>query len=109
MADICRRFHQFANRSIYQHAGATTTSTVDDWHTKKGRPKGLCSRDDRLIIRTLKKLRKERAAFSAKRIQEEAQLHHDSLKTIYQVLRKNKYHYRQSRMKGILSPEDKKK
>ena len=108
VADICRRFPQFAKRSIYRHAAATTTNAVDGRHKNKGRPKLLCSRDERLIIWTLKKLRKERAAFSAKRIQEEAQLHHVSLKIIYRVLRKDNYHYRQSRKKGLLSPEDKK-
>ena len=82
---------------------------MDGRNKNKGRPKLLCSRDERLIIWTLKKLRKERAAFSANRIQEEAQLHHVSLKTIYRVLRKSNYHYRQSRKKGLLSPEDKKK
>ena len=109
VTDICRRFPQFAKRSVYRHAAATTTNTVDGRHKNKGRPKLLCSRDERLIIWTLKKLRKERAAFSAKRIQEEVQLHHVSLKTIYRVLRKNNNHYRQSRKKGLLSPENKKK
>ena len=79
---------------------------MNDRHKNKGSPKGLCSRDGRLIIWTLKKLWKERVAFSAKRIQEEAQLHCVSLKTIYRVLRKNNNHYRQSRKKGLLSPKD---
>ena len=88
VAYIYRRFPQFAKRSIYRHAAATTTSTVNGPHKNKGRPKRLCSRDERLIIRTLKKLRKEREAFSAKRIREEAQLHHVSLKTIYRYWEK---------------------
>ena len=43
----------------------------------------------------------------ARFIQDETKLHHVSLKSIYRVLRKHGYRYRQSRKKGLLSQEDK--
>jgi len=51
-------------------------------------------------------VRKERASFSAKKVQEETRLFHVSLKTIHRTLRKFGYKYRQSRKKGLLSEAD---
>jgi len=105
-AELCRRYKQFAPRSIYRHATAKG-SCEDRRHANPGRPRKLDCRDERLIVRTLKRLRKERASFSAKKIQEETALFHVSLKTIHRTLRKFGYKYRQSRKKGLLSQLDK--
>ena len=45
VVDICRRFPQFAKRSIYLYAAGTTTGTMNDRHKNKGSSKGLCSRE----------------------------------------------------------------
>jgi len=105
-AELCRRYKQFAPRIIYRHATAKG-SCEDRRHANPGRPRKLDCRDERLIVRTLKRLRKERASFSAKKIQEEAALFHVSLRTIHRTLRKFGYKYRQSRKKGLLSQLDK--
>jgi len=60
-------------------------------------------------MRTMMKLRTQRASFSAKLIQQESGLQHVSAKTIYRTLCKNGYRYRQSRKKGLSSGPDKKK
>ena len=59
-------------------------------------------------MRILGTLRKKKASFNAKIIQEESGFTHVSTKTI-QILVKNDYRYRQSRKKGLLTPANKKK
>lgn len=105
--ELCRRFPRHSPRSICRHATAPYQHADDKRKNNAGRPKLLSERDERLIIRTLLRLRKHRASFSAKSIQEECQLFHVSLQSIYRVLRKNGYRYRQSRKKGLLSGKDK--
>ena len=106
--ELVKRYPQFSERSIYRHAKSTSdTMASDKRKNNKGRPKKLTLRDERNIIRTLHKLREERASFTARCIQDETKLHHVSLKSIYRVLRKHGYRYRQSRKKGLLSQEDK--
>ena len=105
--ELCKRYPMHSKRSIYRHA--TAVDRVEDKRKhNSGRPRKLKSRDERIILRTLVQLRKERASFSAKQIQEETKLFHVSLKTIYRVLHKHGYKYRQSRKKGLLSDKDKK-
>lgn len=106
-AELCRRYPQYAQRSVYRHATATNdTSVVDRRHENKGRLRKLKQRQERIIILTLLRLRKRQASFSAKKIQEESGLMHVSTKSIYRVLHRHGYRYRQSRKKGLLSPND---
>jgi len=107
--ELVKRYPQHAARSIYRHATATRQDYTDKRHANKGRPKKLDNRQERLVVRTLLRLRKERASFTAKKIQEEANLTHVSTKTIHRTLTKNGYRYRQSRKKGLLSENDKTK
>ena len=82
---------------------------ADKRKPNKGRPKKLNVRDERNIIRALKTLRKSTAKFSARKIQEEANLQNVSIKTIRRVLHKHGYKYLQSRKKGLMSQADKSK
>ena len=104
-AELARRYPQYAARSIYRHATSDRYIPIDARRANPGRPRILSLRDERLIIRTLHRLRSERASFSVRKIQEETGLH-VSFKTIYRVLRKHGYRYRQSRKKGLLSKND---
>jgi len=106
---LCKKFPNYSKRTVYRHATATTITTEDGRRNNRGRPKKLTDRDQRDIFRTLHKLRNEKATFSAKKIQDEAKLHHVSTKTIHRALRKKNYYYRQSRKKGLLSASDKAK
>ena len=108
-AELVRRYPQYVERSIYRHATSRRLIPRDARRANPGRPKVLSLRDERLIVRTLQRLRSERASFSARKIQEETGLFNVSLKTIYRALRKNGYRYRQSRKKGLLSKDDLKK
>jgi len=87
--ELVKRYPYHAARSIYRHATATRQDYVDKRHNNKGRPKKLDDRQERLVVRTLLRLRKERASFTAKRIQEEAGLTGVSTKTIHRALQKN--------------------
>ena len=109
-AELSSRYPQFARRSVYRHATARgDVDLTDRRRFNRGCPKKLGDRDERLIVRTLLRLRNERASFSSRRIQEETGLLRVSLKTIQRVLRRNGYTYRQSRKKGLLSAADRAK
>ena len=86
-AELARRYPQYAERSVYRHATSEQYIPRDARRANPGRPRVLSLRDERLIIRTLHQLRSERAAFSARKIQEKTGLHNVSLKTIYRVVR----------------------
>lgn len=104
-------YPQYSQRTIYRHARATGTSEkIDKRKQNKGRPSKLTIRDNRKIVRTLHRLRAETANFTAKRIQEEAGLSNTvSHRTLLRALKKNGYRYLQSRKKGLLTANDKKK
>jgi len=106
-AELNRRYPQYATRSIYRHASKQIEEGPIVRKKSSGRPKKLSARDERLVISTLKRLRKEVAGFTAKRIQEEANLTHVSTRTIHRVLHRHGYKYLQSRKKGLVSAKDK--
>jgi len=109
-AELVRRYPQYSRRSIYRHARKSEDTSLEDRRKhNKGRPRILSVREERLIIRTLMNLRRHRASFTAKRIQEEAGLQHVSIRTIQRVLHRHGYKYKQSRKKGLLSCKDKKR
>lgn len=107
--ELCKRFPQFSERSAFRHAAVKHAPVPDGRKANSGRPRKLKERDERNIVRTLKRLRCERASFSAKKIQEETKLEHVSTKSVCRVLRKHDYRWKQSRKKGLLTSNDKKK
>ena len=107
--ELVRRYPDYAPRSIYRHASkAVVEENIDDQRKQnRGRPRKLTDREERLIINTMKSLRKSVASFTAKRIQEESQLTHVSTKTIHRVLHKHGYNYLHARKKGLVTTKDK--
>lgn len=106
-SELARRFPEHAQRTVYRHASLSVMDAADKRKRNPGRPKKLNDRDERNLIRALKSLRKSTAYFSARKIQEEANLPQVSLKTIRRVLHKHGYRYLQSRKKGLMYPRDK--
>ena len=107
--ELAKQNTNFAERSIYRHAKKPVEETKDRRHQNKGRPKKTTPRDERNVMRALHGLRKNCAAFSSKRIQEEAGLSQTtSNKTVRRVLRRHGYKYVQTRKKGLLTEKDKK-
>ena len=107
--ELAQHFPEHAKRSIYRHAILEQMDMADKRKSNKGRPKKLNVHDEQNIIRALKTLRKSTAKFSARNIQEEANLQNVSIKTIRRVLHKHGYKYLQSRKKGLMSQADKSK
>lgn len=99
---------KYAERSIYRHAKKPLHEVVPDRRKfNKGRPRKLNTREERQVIRALRSLRRERAGFTSKTIQERAGLGtYVSNRDIQRCLRRNGYTYRQSRKKGLLTPSD---
>ena len=100
---------KYAERSIYRHAKKPLDDdTVDKRVNNKGRPRKLTLRQERNIIRTLMKLRKEEKGFTSLKISQMAGLSHQvSNRTIRRVLKKNGFRYCQSRKKGLVTSRDK--
>ena len=105
------RYPNYALRSIYRHAKKKIplNMPVDGRKSNLGRPKKMTDRDERILLRTIERLRQLHDSFTVKRLRIEAGLHHVSTRTINRCLNKNKYKYSQSRKKGLLTAKDKKK
>lgn len=109
-SELVRRYPQYAPRSIYRHAKKPIGEAVFDRRKlNKGRPRKLTLRDERSIIRTVKKLRADSLSFSSKRIKTEANIRADiSCRNVRRFLNREGYRYRQARKKGLLTETDKK-
>ena len=75
---------------------------------KRGRPAKLSSRDKRLLLREIPRLRKEEGQFTVKRLMFQAgiTLKQVSYRTVQRFLRKEGFQYLQARKKGILTEKD---
>lgn len=108
--ELVKRYgKQYAERSIYRHAKKPLQeSTVDKRKYNKGRPRKLTPRMERIIIRTVVRLRKERREFTSRKIQEVAGVGKlVNNRDIRTCLRKNGFSYCQSRKKGLVTERDK--
>lgn len=76
-----------------------------------GRPKKLCARDERKLLRSLKLLRKEEGQFSSRRLMERAGIDEAKVsnRTVRRCLKAHGFQYLQARKKGLLSSSDLKK
>ena len=75
----------------------------------KGRSPKMTKHDERLLLRTTKRLRNVNTSFTVQTLRDEAGLKHASTRTVNRYLNKHKYKYLQSRKKGLLTAKDKKK
>ena len=75
---------------------------------RPGRPRKLSAREERLLIRTLHKLRRMEGNFTATRLMNEANISESkvSVRTISRF--KKGYWYLQARKKGLLTDNDRK-
>lgn len=105
--EIHRKVPSVSIRQIYRHFNKDVDDTVDKRKKNAGRPRLMSSRDERKMLRTVFSLRNERAHFSVKRLQEEADLIHVSTRTVCRYLHNNGFGYYQSRKKGLVTAKDK--
>ena len=78
-------------------------------YKRRGRPRKLSSREERLLIRALHKLRRTEGNFTAKRLMNEANISESnvSVRTVARFLNSKGYFYLQARKKGLLTNNDK--
>ena len=108
--ELVKRYgNRFAERSIYRHAKKSMVDdTIDKRKFNKGRPRKITPRMERIILRTVKRLRMVQREFSSWKIQEMAGLGNQiTNRDIRRCLQKHGYRYCQSRKKGLLSVKDK--
>lgn len=102
---IHAKFPQFSLSTVFRHA----TQVAHHRPVKKrktGRPRKVTERDERELVRVLKKLRETDGSLTSKKLQVEAGLTHLSNRTVRAILNKHGYKYLQSRRKGLLSNDD---
>lgn len=90
-----------ASRQSRTHANVT--------YKRRGRPRKLSSREERLLIRALHKLRRTEGNFTVKRLMNEANIlvSNASVRTVARFLNSQGYFYLQARKKGLLTNNDK--
>ena len=71
-----------------------------------GRPRKISSRDERMIERNIKKLRRTESNFCCERLRAESGLHHVSLHTFNRTLKRLGYRFCDARRKGISNSAD---
>ena len=69
----------------------------------------MIKHDERLFLRTIKRLRNANTSFTVQTLRNEAVLKHVTTRTVNHYLNKHKYKYLQSRIKGLLTAKDNKK
>ena len=74
---------------------------LDGRKANKGRPPKMTKHDERLLLRTIKRLRNANTSFTVQTLRNEAGLKHVSTRTVNRYLNKHKHKYLQSRKKGL--------
>ena len=102
-ATVMRVLKEFNTPSMYSQTHGKVT------HQRRGRPRKLSSREERLLIRALLKLRRTEGNFTAKRLMNEANISESdvSVRTVGRFLNSKGYFYLQARKKGLLTNNDK--
>ena len=104
--ELVRRFPGISRRTICRHA-MKTVPIWDKIETRNagGRPTKLGDREERLILRTVKRLRGN-GPLCSKRIKLQSGIINVSDRTVRRCLNKHGFHYLQARKKGLLSIKD---
>ena len=108
ICDLVKRFPNYSKCNIYIHAKLPDEAAkTDSRKLNKGRPKVFTVRDEAKIMRTMLMLRETLGSLSIKRLKLESGVDsHVSNNTIMRILKRNKYHYLQSRKKDLMSRHD---
>ena len=112
IADIWKqKYPNIPRRTVAYHAKKDPRDENED-HRKNnpGRPRKTTKADDRHLLRKVKSLReKDDKNFTAVKLQNVCGLTSVSTKTIHRRLHENNYHYLNTRQKGILTDDDRRK
>ena len=89
-SELIKRYPQYAPQSIYRHVKKPIDSPVHDRRKyNPGRLKKLSVQDEKMLLRTVLKLRDELKSFTARRIKSEANITHVGERTVRRHLNKN--------------------
>lgn len=105
-SQLLQAFPNYSKATIYRHVRLPIDN--DDRHDKrkhnKGRPRKLSIREERILVRELRKLRTTIGYFCASRLRTAAGISPEvSLWTIRRALKRHGYSYLHSRKKGLLT------
>ena len=104
---LSQRYPQFSPPTIWRHATKKSEVHAKQTKGKGGRKPNLSLRDERSIIKSLHYGRKQDGNLVSKRIKKlYSGVSSVNDRTIYRVLDKYEYHYRQARRKGLLTEND---
>ena len=103
---IRQKFPMFSLSTVFRHATQASDNLTEKKKKITGRPRKVTDRDERELLRVLKKLRKTDGSLTSKKIQVEAGLTHISNRTVRAILNKHGFRYLQTRCKGLLLNED---
>lgn len=108
-SQLLQAFPNYSKATIYRHVRLPIDN--DDRHDKrknnKGRPRKLSIREERILVRELRKLRTTIGYFCASRLRTAAGISPEvSLWTIRRALKRHGYSYLHSRKKGLLTQRD---
>lgn len=108
LADIARKYPQYATRSVYRHGKLPVgEKAIDKRKFNSGRPKKLTERDIRNIERAIIKLRKQVGSFPVRAVKSEASIGDEvSYQTVRRAIKQLGYGYRKARKKGLLTKTD---
>lgn len=105
--ELRRRFPDYSRATIFRHVRKDIKRPFDRRKLNKGRPRKLTIRDERNLLRHIKRLRLNVGPFTLRRLAREAGIDERiSMATVSRVLRKNGFHYLHSRRKGIMKKKD---
>ena len=105
----------FARRSKSRQAKLPTPVDFDDvvldkHHDNPDQPRKFTGRYEKSLVWAITTTRNTPGfSFTARKIKNEAGLHHVALKTVRQYINKNDYYFRQLRRKGQVTAKDRKK
>ena len=104
--EIAERF-QVSTESVHR----VTSSKYKEVHESKrhfsGRKKKLTLEHEALIIRTIEELREQEVSCSSRRLMERTGIRHVTDRTVWRLLNRNGYFFRQARKEGLMSQSDK--
>ena len=107
---LVQLFPQYCRATIFKHAKKPINGeTIFDRRSlNKGRPRKISSQDERSILRSVRKLRKQEGSFTSRRIQVASGVDSEKVsnRTIRRCLNRKDIFYLQSRKKGLLGEQD---
>lgn len=104
---IMKKFPKYSRATVFRHVKRPLNRPHDKRKLNPGRPRRLTPRDERNLIRHIKRMRSTIGPFTLRRLAVEAGIDQTvSMATVGRVMRRHGYRYLHSRRKGIMKNTD---